>query len=246
MPYRKTEFASGETYHLILRRIGDKPLFIDQDDYYRGIFSIYEFNNAKSTEIRKRREARLAEKKRLAKEGGGPTSAPLITDKRDKLVEILAFALMPNHIHLLVRQLKDNGITKFVSKLGSGYPSYFRQKHKIKERGYFFEGRFKSVHIKSDNQLIAAFVYIHTNPLSLIEPGWKEGKIRNFRKAVDFLGNYKWSSYQDCIGKKNFPSVTDRGFMVEMLGGEKKIRQFVEDWMQNKKKIKGVEEIALE
>jgi len=242
MPYRKTEFANGEIYHIVVRRIGDKPLFVDIDDYYRGIFSIYEFNNAKPVEIQKRRRARLFEKKKLAKSGGDPVSS---TDKRDKLVEIIAFVLMPNHLHLLVKQLKDGGITKLMNKLGAGYPPYFRQKHKIQEKGYFFQGRFVSVHIESDNQLIAAFVYIHTNPLSLIEPGWKEGKIKNRRKAIKFLENYKWSSYQDYLGKNNFPSVTDRDFMLEVIGGKEKVRETINDWMKHKRKIKGISEIVL-
>lgn len=243
MPYRKTGFINDEIYHIVVRRIGDKPLFVDIDDYYRGVFSIYEFNNAKPVEIQKRRRARLFEKKKLVRNGGDPVSS---VDGREKLVEIIAFALMPNHLHLLVRQLKDGGITKFMNKLGAGYPSYFRQKHKIQEKGYFFQGRFVSVHIESDNQLIAAFVYIHTNPLSLIEPGWKKGKIKNPRKAIEFLENYKWSSYQDYLGRKNFPSVTDRDFMLETIGGEKKAREFVNDWIRHKRRIKEVTEIVLE
>jgi putative transposase len=246
MPHRKTEFANGEIYHLVLRRLDDKPLFVDTDDYYRGIFSIYEFNNANPVVIQYRRRTRLFKKRKLAKNDRGPSSIVFTDDERQKLVEVIAFALMPNHLHLLVRQLKDGGIVKFMSKVGTGYPPYFRQKHKIREKGYFFRGRFVSVHIKSDNQLIAVFVYIHTNPLSLIESGWKEGKVKNFKKAIEFLENYKWSSYQDYLGKKNFPSVTDRDFMLEAVGGEKRVRRLVEDWIRHKREIKGMVEIALE
>lgn len=245
MPYRKTEFANGEIYHLVIRRMDDKLLFVDIDDYYRGVFSIYEFNNAKPVVIQKRRRARLFEKRKLVKNGRDPVSSVFV-DEREKLVEIIVFALMPNHLHLLVRQLKDGGITKFMNKLGAGYPPYFRQKHRIKEKGYFFQGRFTSVHIKSENQLIAAFVYIHTNPLSLIEPGWKEGKIKNLQKAIEFLENYKWSSYQDYLDKKNFPSVTDRDFMFEVVGGKNGARELVNDWIRHKKEIKGIDKIILE
>ncbi|MBU4350951.1 transposase [Candidatus Parcubacteria bacterium] len=243
MPYRKTGFVNNEIYHIVVRRIGDKPLFVDTDDYYRGVFSIYEFNNAKSVEIQKRRRARLFEKKKLARNEGDRVSS---ADEREKLVEVIAFALMPNHLHLLVRQLKDGGVTKFMNKLGAGYPPYFRQKHKIQEKGYFFQGRFVSVHIESDAQLIAVFVYIHTNPLSLIEPGWKQGKIKDPRKATGFLKNYKWSSYQDYLGIKNFPSVTDRDFMRETIGGEKGAHKLINDWIHHKRKIKGMTKIALE
>lgn len=241
MPYRKTKFANGEIYHVVIRRNGDKPLFLDIDDYYRGIFSIYELNTTKAVEIRLRRQARLTEKKRI--NNGERVSE---VDKRDKLVEILAFCFMPNHIHLLMRQLKDKGISKFMNKLGAGYPAYFKKKHHLKERGYFFQGRFVSVHIKTDNQLIAAFVYIHTNPLALIEPKWKEGIVIDPKKAIEFLESYKWSSYQDYLGKKNFPSVVERNFLSEMIGDEKKVRTLINDWVGHKREIKGIAEISLE
>lgn len=248
MPYRKTQFINDEVYHIVMRRIGDKPLFLGKDDYYRGIFSLYEFNNMHPVEILKRRRDRLVEKKRLAKIGGDRVSAELklVADRREKLVDILAFALMPNHIHILVRQLKDGGITKFINKVGAGYPAYFRKKHNIKEKGYFFQSRFISVPIKTDEQLIAVFVYIHTNPISLVESGWKRGRVKNITKAIEFLENYKWSSYQDYLGKKNFPSVTDRDFLTEMTGGEKKIKALVKEWMSQKKEIKIMDEVVLE
>jgi len=64
MPYRKEQFVNNEIYHTILRGINDEMLFKDIDDYYRGIFSIYEFNNANPIEIRKRRQARRKEKQK--------------------------------------------------------------------------------------------------------------------------------------------------------------------------------------
>ncbi len=244
MPYRKTEFADNEIYHIVVRRNGNNLLFIDDDDYFRGIFSIYEFNDARPVEIRFRRQARLARKRKAII--GGRASVDFFPDGREKLVEVLAFVLMPNHIHLLLRQLKDDGITKFISKFGSGYPLYFKEKHQLKEKGYFFQSRFVSVHIKTDAQLIAAFVYIHTNPLALVEPKWKEGIVVDPEKAIEFLENYKWSSYQDYLGKKNFPSVTERNFLSEMIGGEKEIKELINDWVRHKKEIKGITEVSLE
>ncbi|MDP2930513.1 MAG: transposase [bacterium] len=248
MPYRKTQFVNDGIYHIVMRRIGDKSLFLGKDDYYRGIFSLYEFNNAKAVEISKRRRDRIIEKKRLAKIGGDRVSAKLklSIDGREKLIDILAFTLMPNHMHILVRQLKEGGITKFVNKVGAGYPAYFRKKHKIKEKGYFFQSRFVSVPIKTDEQLITTFVYIHTNPVSLIESGWKEGKVKNKIKAIKFLEDYRWSSYQDYLGKKNFSSVTERDFLTEMIGGEKNIKALIKEWISHKKDIKIMEETVLE
>ena len=164
---------------------------------------------------------------------GSPTSHNYI-DGRDKFVEILVFAFMPNHIHLLVRQLKDDGISQFMQKVGGGYAGYFNRKYKRK--GHLFN-QFRAIHISTDKQLRNVFVYIHSNPISLIEPGWKENGIKNTNKVIKFLKNYKWSSYRDYIGKKGFPSVTSRDFLLEAIGGADKCRQAIESWASYKKTV---------
>ncbi len=136
---------------------------------------------------------------------------------------------MPNHIHLLLRQIRDNGITDFMRKFGAGYAMYFNKKYNRK--GHLFQGRFKAVHIKSEEQLQTVFVYIHTNPISLMDSGWKEEGTKDPIKAMEFLRNYKWSSYLDYIGKKNFPSITNRHFFKKIIGDEKEIQEFVYSWI---------------
>src|SRR3989344_677583 len=90
----------------------------DKNDHYRGIFSIYEFNNTKPVTIQEKRNERNRFKKATAKEIGRPTSNNSgFVDTRDVLVDILAFCFMPNHIHLLLKQTKENGIHKFMVKL---------------------------------------------------------------------------------------------------------------------------------
>ena len=259
MPYRKGQFVNQEIYHIVSRSIDDNLLFKDVNDYYRGIFSIYEFNNDKPVSIKHRREIRARFKKVIR----GPTSDirgrasddsdnrnNLITnniiekDERAKFLEVLAFCLMPNHIHLLLRQLKNNGITKFMAKFGSGYGGYFNRKYKRK--GYVFQDRFKDVHITDDNQFKIVTTYIFTNPTSLVEPGWKEKGIKSLKKTRSFLENYKWSSYLDCIGIKNFPSVTDREFLLKIMGKERGCKEAVENWIRYKKEINKFPEIFLD
>ena len=253
MPFRKEKFVNGGIYHLILRGIDNNLLFKNIDDHYRGIFCIYEFNHDKRVEIRDKRRARMKikeEVKRVAqkfekeKARGQRVSADLLTDPRDKLVEVLAFCLMPNHVHLLVRQLKNDGITKFMRKLGAGYGRYFNKKYQRK--GYVFQNRFKAVCIKNDEQLKIVLTYIHANPASLIEPKWKEKGIRSLAKIIKFLGSYKWSSYQDYIGGENFPSVTGRKFSLDTIGGQNKCKEFLIDYLKYKGKIKEFPDFVLE
>lgn len=259
MPYRDEQFVNGEIYHVVIKRIEDNLLFKNIDDYYRGIFSVYEFNNISLVSIRDRREIRAKIKAIISRTPRDPHSGQfprvrvdssvvdeLELDRRDKLIEILAFCFMPNHIHLLLRQVRDGGISKFMNKFGSGYSCYFKKKHELKNKGYFFQGRFVSVHIKTDEQLKIVFVYIHTNPISLIEPKWKEIGIQNPVKVIEFLENYKWSSYPDYIGKKNFPSVTEREFILEIMSGGQGCKDFIENWVRHKGEIREFAELAIE
>ena len=234
MAVNQKPLVNEEIYHIVLRSVGDTVIFNDKNDYYRGIFCLYEFNNAFPIEIRKRREQRKKEKT-----SGCQTPA----DKRDKLVDIFVFSFMPNHIHLLLKQIKNNGITDFMKKVGGGYANYFNKKHK--RIGHLFN-HFGSIHIETDNQLKNVFVYIHTNPSSLIEPGWKEKGIKNLKNTIEFLENYRWSSYQDYLGKKNFPSVTQRDFILEIMGGIEGCKAEVDNWIMYKKEMRDFGDIILE
>src|SRR3989339_232946 len=100
MPRKQLQLINGEIYHISDRAVGDSVIFKNENDYFRGIFSLYEFNNAKPVEIRLRRQQRKKEKL-LEKSNsnivyGGPTPVNLPLE-RDMFVEVLAFCFMPNH-----------------------------------------------------------------------------------------------------------------------------------------------------
>ena len=106
------------------------------------------------------------------------------------IVDIGAYCLMPNHFHILLQQLQDNGISTFVRKLLNSYTRYFNTKN---ERiGPLFQGQFKAVRVESDEQLLHLTRYIHLNPLV----GY----------VVKDLRNFEWSSYLDYIKNKLSPS----------------------------------------
>jgi len=240
MPKKNPPFVDGEIYHISDRAVGDSVIFKNESDYYRGIFSLYEFNNDNSVDIWLRRKQRKTEKLKEKVSAGSigrsdlpTTPVGLIVPERILFVEILSFCFMPNHFHLIIRQLKDGGISRFLQKIG-GYSTYFNRKYDRK--GHLFN-RFNAVHVKTDEQLRNVFAYVHTNPLSLIEPTWKEKgiKIKNAKKAIKFLEEeYRWSSFFDFIGKKNFPSVSSRDFFLEFLGGEEGCRETIKNWIKHK------------
>ncbi len=246
MPYRKEEFINDGIYHTILRGIDNNLIFKDTDDYYRGIFSIYEFNNSQPTTIQEKRRERSRYKKNIDRRRTSIESSDFV-DRRDRLVDILTFCFMPNHIHLLLKQIKTEGLRNFMIKLGSGYGRYFNQKYERK--GYVFQNRFRSVPIKDDNQLMTVVNYIHLNPVSIIEPNFKEKGIKNHsvQEVMNFLKtDYRWSGYLDYIGIKNFPSVTERDFLLELMGGQDGLIKNITDWISHKKDLSQFGDILLE
>ncbi len=217
MSMRKLKFVNNSIYHICNRGVEKREVFLDDKDYYRFIHDIYEFNDEKPAENTYYRN--LYE-----------TGTQRSQRSRSLLVEILAFCLMPNHFHLLLKQLIDGGVSIFMNKLG-GYSTYFNQKY---ERvGSLFQGRFRAVRIERQEHFIYIPYYIHLNALDLIEPEWRKGKIKDFNKTVDFLNSYRWSSYLDYTGKKNFPSIIQKNLLLDSFGSQENYRKETLEWLKN-------------
>lgn len=77
-------------------------------------------------------------------------------------IELLAFCLMPNHFHLLIKQKSNNSMEKFARSLLTRYSKYFNKRY---ERvGPLFQGRYKAVLVREDPHLLHLSRYIHLNP----------------------------------------------------------------------------------
>jgi putative transposase len=112
--------------------------------------------------------------------------------------------------------------------------------------GHLFQARFRAVLIKTEQQLKNVFVYIHANPISLVEPNWKENGIKDAAKVIGFLESNRWSSYLDYLGKKNFSSVTNRELLNEVLNRKEGCQRFLENWILYKAEIKNLGVVVLE
>lgn len=214
----RPKFCNNQIYHIYNRGVDKRNIFIDDKDYLRFIHDLFEFNDTKpavnfyykqSYEIRSRNNNK---------------------EPRELLVKILAFCLMPNHYHLMIEQLEEGGISEFCRKLGIGYAMYFNQKYQ--REGSLFQGRFKAVLINQEPHFIHLPYYIHLNPLDLIEPEWRKRKIKNYKNTLKFLKTYRWSSYLDYIGVKNFPSVTQREFLLNFFNGTEEYKKSTMEWLK--------------
>lgn len=227
-----------EIYHVLNRGVDKRKIFLNDQDYLRFIHDLFEFNDIEAVRNTSYRF-----------QGQNPSMAvgqPYIAGKRKSrklLVDILAFVLMPNHYHLLLKSRVENGIPLFMKKLGGGYVQYFNQKYK--RSGTLFEGGYKSIRITNETHFIYLPYYIHLNPFDLYIPEWRDKKITDARKAIKILEGYRWSSFPDYIGKKNFPSVTSREFLSKFFGGPQQYRKDTTKWLKDID-FSGIQGVALE
>jgi len=218
-------FVENQIYHILNRGTDKRKIFINDNDRFRFIHSLFEFNDSNpAANIYYKKDKFQSYEVGLRK---------IETEKhpRKLLVKILAFCLMSNHFHLLLEQIQEKGITKFMRKLGTGYTNYFNKKYN--RDGVLFQGKFKTVIIEEEKHFLHLPYYIHANPLYQIEPKWDKKIISNPKNSITFLNTYRWSSHLDYCGQKNFPSLTDRNLLLKFFGGEKNYQKDFTDWIEN-------------
>ena len=146
MPYRNISFYNLGFYHVFNRGVNKQNIFSAKRDYERFLQTLvyYQYSGPKP---------KFSNQKRYkAKDFKNNT----------KIINLICYCLMPNHFHLLIQQVSENGVREFVSKLANSYTKYFNTKHN--RSGPLFQGEFKAVHIETDQQLLHVSRYIHLNP----------------------------------------------------------------------------------
>lgn len=155
---RKVAFVEDEYYHIYNRGVDKRSVFEDHKDLERFFQSIKEFNSLEPI-------GSIFEKS-FNKE-----------EVSKKLVEIVCYCLNPNHFHLILRPIVENGISEFMKRLG-GYTWYFNNRYK--RNGALFQGVFKSSHINSNGYLLHASAYVNLNnrfkgqPYAISKSSWDE------------------------------------------------------------------------
>lgn len=216
----REKISAGNIYHVLNRGVDKRNIFLNDEDRLRFVHDLFEFNN---TEPINNVTYFFSQSKAFA--------TPYVERKpRKLLVEVLSFSIMPNHYHLMLRPLYDDGVFRFIKRLNMGYAMYFNQKYE--RTGALFQGRYKAIRIVNEAHFIHLPYYIHFNPLDLITPEWRERKMNNYDTAVKFLETYRWSSHLDYLGKKNFPSVTQREFLLDFFGGPKGYEERIKSWLK--------------
>jgi len=223
MPIRTTPLVTKEIYHIVNRGVNHIPIFEDQRDYNRflQISSYYQFVEPP---IKYSLFTKLPAYTRetLQKE---------LNQKNHKLISLLAFCLMPNHFHLLLRQEKNEGISRFLANIQNSYTRYYNTRHG--RIGHLFQGQFKAVRVASENQLLHTSRYIHLNPYSSFVV-----------KSFDQLKEYPWSSLSQYIDGAQ--GLCDRRPVLSNFSSKAKYLEFVENQKDYQMTLAQIKHLLLE
>lgn len=182
MPGRETPLVTGEIYHIVNRGVAAMNIFRSDRHYRHALETALYYQNQRPP-LRYSYFSALSYSEKAEK-------LKKIKSRNDFLVEILCYCLMPNHFHFLLKQLVDNGISNYLSKFSNSFTRYFNTKHN--RIGPLFQGKFKSVHVDNEQQLLYLSRYIHLNPYS-------SGIVKHLKDLPD----YQYSSLLEYLGLNN-------------------------------------------
>lgn len=221
MESRKDPLVNDQYYHIFSRSIAQFKIFNNNEDYLRilNILDLYRYIDF-TLKYSQFDELTTVHQQAIVAN---------LRKNNSLLVEIVAYCLMPTHLHLLLKQIADKGIAKYMSKVLNSYARYFNIKHK--RVGPLWTGRFKSVLVSSDEQLLHLTRYIHLNPTSA--------------GLVDKLNAWKFSSYYEYIDpdikKERICSFSD---ILTM--SPKEYRKFVENRKSYQKELSLIKNMLID
>lgn len=211
--------VNGHVYHVISRSIAKFEVFNDTQDYDRIVelmdfyqFTDFIFKYSNFLRLTVGAQAKLIQN---------------IKKTSSSLVQIIVYCVMPTHVHIVLKQLKKNGISKYMARVLNGYTRYFNIKHHRK--GPLWDGRFRSILVSADEQLLHLTRYIHLNPVSA--------------GIVATPNLWLYSSFNEYIGKStnsrcNYESIIEFN--------PAKYRKFVLDRASYQKELSKIKRIILE
>ena len=151
--------VTGEIYHVFNKSIAGYQIFNYEEDFFR-MKQMMLYYCMENTPIQFSNFLSLSQ----VKMHGFIQNIQELRESNRDLVQIIAYCIMPTHFHLVLKQLMDNGITKFTGNILNSYSRYFNLKRKRK--GPLWVGRFKNVRVRSDDQLLHLTRYVHLNPVT--------------------------------------------------------------------------------
>ncbi|MEK7097155.1 MAG: transposase [Patescibacteria group bacterium] len=213
---RKDKFIEGEIYHIfnksissygILKSLDNAQRFLNTFEYYNNYLEIKSYSQSIRT--------KKFEYKNI------------IYPIENSLCKILSYCVMPDHYHFLLKILKNNSFSKFMSDVENSFTRYFNIK--FGRKGPLWQNSFKSVEIRSNEQLLHVSRYIHLNPTT--------------NRLVDRPEDWIFSSYKDFITDKKLLNDFMKEISIDDIDDYKK---FVENNIEYQRDLKHIKKLLFE
>lgn len=199
MPGRNHPIITGGVYHVFNKTIDKKEIFSDKNICEKFIETIAYYRSSATV-------MRLSKFHKLSPDIKNYYQKQ-IEDKKRFRIYILAFSLMPNHYHLLVKQKENQGISAFVSNIQNSITKYFNVINK--RVGPILLHRFKSKPIMNEEQLKHVSRYIHLNCYS-------GGLVNNLTE----ISNYSWSSFNEYINPNLKKGICQKNIILSLFNND--------------------------
>jgi len=229
---RKEPFFVGDFVQVFNRGNRKQEIVRDEKDRQNFLLGLYYLNNeespsqpiARAKEFLNKNSRSNLENSRFDLEFGWPDD----WGERKPLVKILAFILLENHLHLILEEIKEGGIAKFMGKLGNSMTGYFNEKYS--ESGRLFQGSYKARRVDDDNYLRYLAAYVMVKNAFEMYPGGIENAMKNFDDAYDFAIEYPYSSLAAYAGGEVSP-IIDTEMLKEAFPTPQEMKEFAKGCM---------------
>jgi len=198
---QKRSLVTGEYYHIYNRSAHKVGLFRERADWQRLLFAVLYFQSPTLFQ-NVRRLANTFDPKL----GFVVNEADFSHVFQGRGIELVSFCLMPNHYHLIIREIREGAVAAYMQRVSDSYTRYFNIKYEVS--GHVFQGRYQSVHIKDDRQLLYLSAYIHRNP-------------RELRAWKDKEHEYPWSSLRDYTVENRWGGLLAPEIILDQFEGSK-------------------------
>jgi putative transposase len=194
-----------EYYHLFNRGVEKRTTFLDDRDYLRFL-EIVEYYLNPTPPIS------FSQRDRLYHE---PDIQHRVLDIRfENLIDVVAYCLMPNHFHFLVRVNIEGGLETWIRRVANSYTRSFNVRYD--RVGPLFQGPYKLVHVTTNEQLLHVSRYMHLNPV--------------VAKLTTAPAAWRWSSMKVYLGEEQ-PGWLKPEIITQQFRSPPGYRSFVEDYV---------------
>lgn len=223
MPYRKIPLVTNHIYHVYNQGIDKRRVFLNKHFYKRFLITLHFY-------LYSQNHIRLAY---YLESGSHQPDLLNKIQQSSKHIEVLAYCLMPNHFHLVIKQLEDQGISKYLANIQNSYTKYFNTK--IHRRGSLFLNPFKAVLIESEEQLIHLVRYVHLNPFS-----------SGITKNIDETTQYPYSSMAEYLSIRPTQGIINKSIMQGYFPNVSSHSKFIADQAGYQKKLESIKHLIFD